>query len=58
MKRSPLDSIGAARGNFATYSIGFLSSVLLTALSFLLVVKGGTLPRPVVFSTIILAAIA
>jgi len=57
MKQSALDSTGAGRGNFVSYFIGFLSSVLLTAAAFLLVTDGA-IPRPVVLAGIFLAAIA
>ena len=57
MKRSAIDSSGAGRGNLRSYSTGFILSVLLTAVSFLLVMSG-TFSHPVVLTGIFLAAIA
>ena len=57
MKQSAIDSTGAGRGNFKSYTIGFVCSVVLTAISFVLVMSG--IPsRPLILSIIILAAIA
>jgi len=57
MKQSAIDSTGAGRGNLKSYTTGFVCSVVLTAISFVFVMSG--IPsRPLVLSTIILAAIA
>lgn len=58
MNRTSLDSTGMSRGNVKSYLTGFIFSIVLTALAFGLVVKGGAIPRGVVFAGIFGAAAA
>jgi cytochrome o ubiquinol oxidase operon protein cyoD len=45
MDRKPIDSAGAAKGSFKSYTIGFTLSIVLTVIAFLLVMQGRGLPR-------------
>jgi cytochrome o ubiquinol oxidase subunit IV len=45
MNRTPIDSAGAGRGSFKSYTIGFILSIVLTAIAFALVMQSGELPR-------------
>jgi len=45
MNKTPIDGTGAGRGSFKSYTIGFIFSIVLTAIAFLAVVRGGGLPR-------------
>jgi cytochrome o ubiquinol oxidase subunit IV len=57
MNQAPIDSSGAGRGSFKSYAFGFVFSIVLTAIAFLLVVQGGGLPRWVILSGIFGAAV-
>jgi cytochrome o ubiquinol oxidase operon protein cyoD len=52
-----MDSAGASRGSFKSYGIGFILSILLTAIAFALAMQGGGLPRWIVLTGIFGAAI-
>jgi cytochrome o ubiquinol oxidase operon protein cyoD len=52
-----MDSAGASRGTFKSYGIGFILSILLTAIAFALAMQGGGLPRWIVLTGIFGAAI-
>jgi cytochrome o ubiquinol oxidase operon protein cyoD len=52
-----MDSAGASRGTFKSYGIGFILSILLTAIAFALAMQGGGLPRWTVLTGIFGAAI-
>jgi cytochrome o ubiquinol oxidase operon protein cyoD len=52
-----MDSAGASRGSFKSYGIGFILSILLTAVAFALAMQGGGLPRWIVLTGIFGAAI-
>ena len=56
MDHAQIDSTGASRGSFKSYTTGFILSILLTAIAFALVVIGA-LPRPAVLFGIIGAAL-
>ena len=47
MEDAHFDSIGASRGSFKSYAIGFVLSIVLTGIAFALVVTGA-LSRPLV----------
>jgi cytochrome o ubiquinol oxidase operon protein cyoD len=52
-----MDSAGASRGSLKSYGIGFILSILLTAVAFALAMQGGGLPRWIVLTGIFGAAI-
>lgn len=56
MNRTFIDSTGMSRGNVKSYAIGFILSIILTAIAFGLVMQGGAIPRGVVFAGIFGAA--
>jgi len=56
MNQSQIDSIGAGRGSTRSYAIGFLLSVVLTTLSFALVMSG-VVSRPAALAGILVAAV-
>jgi cytochrome o ubiquinol oxidase operon protein cyoD len=56
MNHARLDSTGASRGSFRSYSSGFVLSLALTALAFWLVMNG-TFPRTAVLFGIVAAAV-
>jgi len=49
MNQTPIDRVGASKGNFKSYAIGFILSMVLTAVAFALVMQGEMLPRWAVF---------
>jgi cytochrome o ubiquinol oxidase subunit IV len=57
MHQSAIDSSGAGRGNITSYTIGFIFSVLLTLVAFLMVTSA-VLSRRVILTGIFIAAIA
>ena len=56
MNQTSIDSSGAGRGSFKSYTTGFILSIALTAIAFGLVIQSEALPRWVVFVTIFSAA--
>ena len=52
MDHAAKNSGGASPGSLKSYAIGFLLSIMLTAIAFALVMKGGGLPRGSVVSGI------
>ena len=58
MDQTPAQRAGAAVGSFRSYAAGFILSIVLTAVAFALVMKGGGLPRGGVISGITAAAVA
>ena len=56
MKQTPIDSTGARQGSLKSYSTGFLLSVVLTVLSFALVMSGA-FSRPAILFGILTAAV-
>jgi cytochrome o ubiquinol oxidase operon protein cyoD len=57
MKRTLVDHSGASTGSLKSYTIGFILSIVLTAIAFG-VVMSGNLSRSIVMLTIVGAAIA
>lgn len=57
MSHAAIDHTGASRGTLASYSIGFIFSVILTAIAFWITING-TPSRAVILTTIFGAAIA
>ncbi|MGW8160907.1 MAG: cytochrome o ubiquinol oxidase subunit IV [Desulfobulbales bacterium] len=45
MNQAPIDSTGASRGSFKSYTTGFILSIVLTVIAFGLVMQGGAIPR-------------
>lgn len=56
MKHTAIDSAGASRGSVKSYAAGFVLSIVLTVISFALVMTGA-LPKPAVLIGILGAAI-
>jgi cytochrome o ubiquinol oxidase subunit IV len=56
MNHVPIDSSGASRGSYKSYATGFILSIVLTVISFALVMSG-LLPRSAVLFGIFGAAI-
>ena len=56
MSQAQTDIAGAARGTYGSYTIGFLLSLVLTALSFALVMSG-VVSRPVALAGVVAAAV-
>jgi len=56
MNQVHVDSTGASRGSFRSYAVGFILSIVLTAIPFALVMSAA-LPRPVLLFGIFGAAI-
>lgn len=52
-----MGSAGVGRGSFKSYAVGFILSILLTAIAFALAMQGGGLPRGIIFIGIFGAAI-
>lgn len=52
MIQTAIDHTGSGRGSYTTYATGFILSVILTAIAFGLVMRGGNLPRWTVFTGI------
>jgi cytochrome o ubiquinol oxidase operon protein cyoD len=57
MNQMPIDSAGAGRGSFKSYAIGFILSIVLTAIAFALVMQSAGLARWAVLFGIFSAAI-
>ena len=57
MNRAQADNTGAGRGSLHSYAIGFVISIVLTAIAFALVMSGGV-SRPVTVFGIFAAAVA
>ncbi len=57
MSQVSIDSTGASRGTYTTYGIGFVLSVILTAIAFWITMSGAA-SRAVIITTIFGAAIA
>jgi cytochrome o ubiquinol oxidase subunit IV len=57
MDREQIQSTGAGRGNFKSYAIGFVVSIVLTTIAFWLVIKSAV-PHSIVLSGIIVTAVA
>ncbi len=57
MNQTAIDCAGASRGSFKSYASGFILSIVLTAMAFLLVMQGWGLPRWAVLSGILGAAV-
>ncbi len=57
MEHTPVDSSGASRGSYRSYAIGFILSIVLTALAFGSVMIGG-FSRLTILAIIVGAAIA
>ncbi|TKB28343.1 cytochrome o ubiquinol oxidase subunit IV [Desulfopila sp. IMCC35006] len=57
MSHSSIDRTGPSRGTFTSYGIGFVLSILLTAIAFWITMNG-TASRAVILTTIFAAAIA
>jgi cytochrome o ubiquinol oxidase operon protein cyoD len=57
MNQTAIDSAGASRISLKAYTIGFIFSIMLTVIAFVLVMQGGRLPRWVVLFGIFGAAI-
>lgn len=57
MEHTPVDSSGASRGSYRSYTTGFILSLVLTALSFG-VVMFGDISRGTILVVIVAAAIA
>lgn len=57
MNQTPIDNTGASRANFSSYAIGFILSIVLTAVAFALVMQGGGLPRWAILFGIFAAAV-
>jgi cytochrome o ubiquinol oxidase operon protein cyoD len=55
MNQAQTDAAGAARGTYGSYTIGFLLSIVLTAVSFALVMSG-MVSRPAALTGIVVAA--
>ena len=53
MNATPMERAGMGRASFKSYTIGFLLSILLTAVAFGLVVYGGEVPRNVILTSIL-----
>jgi cytochrome o ubiquinol oxidase subunit IV len=53
-----MEAAGAGRIKLKSYAAGFFYSIALTDIAFLLVIRGGGLPRWVVVSGIFVAAVA
>ena len=58
MKHTGIDDTGGREATLRSYLTGFALALVLTAIPFGLVVTGGGLPRSLIVSGIILAAIA
>jgi cytochrome o ubiquinol oxidase operon protein cyoD len=58
MNQTPLQNAGAGAGSFKSYAAGFVLAVVLTTISFALVIKGGALPSWIVQYGILVAALA
>ncbi len=56
MDQAPMDSSGASRGSFASYTAGFILSVVLTATAFALVMSN-VLSRPNAIAGLVVAAV-
>jgi cytochrome o ubiquinol oxidase subunit IV len=52
-----MERAGAGRGSFKSYTIGFILSILLTAIAFALATQSGELPRWTVLTGIFGAAV-
>ena len=52
-----MERAGAARGSFKSYTVGFILSILLTAIAFALAIQSGGLPRWTVLTGIFGAAV-
>jgi cytochrome o ubiquinol oxidase operon protein cyoD len=52
-----MDRAGAGRGSFKSYTVGFILSILLTAIAFALTIQSGELPRWIVLTGIFGAAV-
>lgn len=57
MNQTPLQSAGAATGSYRSYVTGFILAIILTAVSFALVMQGRQLSHGVVLSGIFGAAV-
>ncbi len=57
MDRTPVQRAGAATGSFKSYAVGFVLSIVLTAVAFALAINGRGLPRALVTSGITGAAV-
>ena len=57
MNQTPMDRIGASKGNFKTYAVGFILSMILIIIAFALVMEGEMVPRWTVFAGIFGTAI-
>ncbi len=55
MNRESFAHVGAARGSYGSYAVGFLLSLVLTAFSFALVMSG-VVSRPAALAGIVVAA--
>jgi len=55
MNQESIEHAGAARGSYGSYAVGFLLSLVLTALSFALVMSG-VVSRPAALAAIVAAA--
>ena len=56
MNQAQIDSIGASRGSFRSYATGFVLAIVLTVISFALLMSG-PLPRSAILFGIVGAAI-
>jgi cytochrome o ubiquinol oxidase operon protein cyoD len=56
MNHAQIESTGASKGSFKSYTTGFILSIVLTAVAFALVMSG-TLPRSVSLFGIVSAAV-
>lgn len=57
MKPTPMQRAGADEGSFRSYAAGFIFSILLTMMAFVLVLQGEALPRWFLLCGIFAAAI-
>jgi cytochrome o ubiquinol oxidase operon protein cyoD len=58
MSQAQTETPTETRGSLASYLIGFILAILFTAVAFLLVIKGGALPKWAILAAIYCAAVA
>jgi cytochrome o ubiquinol oxidase operon protein cyoD len=56
MDQTPMERAGAGKASFKSYAVGFILSILLTAIAFALAIQSGGLPRWTVLTGIFGAA--